>query len=101
MKAYRNGCQVEYLGTSQVLHGGLFYDFVWLEGPKAGQAGVTQTPPPAGQEVPPGAPVAPEALSIWAFAEALEAAPKVAEAPFALEAEACRPRTRRSPGLFD
>ena len=45
MKFYRNGDKCEYTGKTVTLHGGLFYEFIWLEGVRKGQTGVTQCAP--------------------------------------------------------
>ena len=47
MKAisYRNGDQIEYTGKTMKIHGGLFYEFTYLDGLKKGENGVTQNVP--------------------------------------------------------
>jgi hypothetical protein len=43
--SYRNGDKIEYTGISKVIHGGLFYEFIWLEGKQKGEKGFTQKGP--------------------------------------------------------
>jgi hypothetical protein len=42
---YLNGDKAEYIGTTQMLYGGLFYDLVIVEGHNKGKQVVSQTPP--------------------------------------------------------
>lgn len=42
---YFKGDKIEYVGTTQEIHGGTFYDAVLLEGPDAGKAIVVREPP--------------------------------------------------------
>lgn len=53
---YFNGDQFEYLGTSQEIHGGTFYDVLMLEGKDAGTQKVVKDPPPAAEAPAPAAP---------------------------------------------
>lgn len=49
---YRGGDKIEFNGKTQKIHGGTFYEYVYLSGPKKGQIGVTQTPPRNNQTKP-------------------------------------------------
>lgn len=44
-KAFHAGEEIEYTGNTQEIHGGTFYEFKYLTGPKAGEMGVTQNDP--------------------------------------------------------
>ncbi len=43
--AWCGGNKVRFTGKTQILHGGTFHEFVYLDGPKKGKIGVTQHPP--------------------------------------------------------
>ena len=43
---YWKGDKIEYTGKTEYLYGELFYEFVFLEGHKKGQTGVTEKSPP-------------------------------------------------------
>lgn len=42
---YRNGDLCRYTGKSEVLYGGLFFEFVWVDGHRAGETGLTGRKP--------------------------------------------------------
>lgn len=42
---YRNGDLCEYTGKTEILYGGLFYEFIWVDGHKAGNTGLTGRKP--------------------------------------------------------
>lgn len=44
-KAFHAGEEIEYTGNTQEIHGGTFYEFKYLTGPKVGEMGVTQNDP--------------------------------------------------------
>jgi hypothetical protein len=43
--AYRNGDKIEFTGHTQTHAGGLFHEFIWLDGIRAGKIGYTQKTP--------------------------------------------------------
>jgi hypothetical protein len=45
VNGWRNGEEIRYTGETRMLHGGLFYVFVWLTGARKGTEGVTMHAP--------------------------------------------------------